>query len=546
MFDNAKHRKGHCMDKFTIQFEPMGISCQAVRGTTLLAAMIDAGLTPDAPCGGKGTCGKCKVEIIQAKKTATGEVLACQTEIQEDMTVDTRLDPKNERILSKGAVRHVPLDPYPTAAHHPGAPHYAVAFDIGTTTVVGYLLKDGVQLAVKSTMNPQIKFGADVISRANYVLENGAAGQDALSGAVRGAVDGIVGQLCDENGIPRDAIELVSVVGNTCMHHLYLGLMPDTLVVSPYMPRVREAGVLDPAAYGLHINPNGKLLWFPNIAGFVGGDTVACLVATDFDQIEPLTLLIDIGTNGEIVLGNKDRRIACSTAAGPAFEGAKIACGMRGATGAVDHVRFENNALVLSVIGGGAPEGICGSGLMDLIAALIGNGFIEDSGRLLNPDEVETPCAKANANRLVRIDNQPAFVLAFEQESGTGERIYLSQKDVREVQLAKAAIAAGIHLMAEELGHKVEDIQSVLIAGAFGNYMDPKSACAIGLIPPMLLDRITPIGNAAGEGSKLAAISVAEFEHAKALAVTTEFLELANKAEFQDCFVDELEFNVEG
>lgn len=533
------------MESYTVQFEPMGLVYQAKAGMTLLAAMIDAGLTPDAPCGGKGSCGKCRVKILQGP--CPGEALACQTEIQSDLVVDTLLGEKQERILTHGAMRAVPLAPYATAAFREGGPHIAAAFDIGTTTVVGYLLKDGEQIGASSMMNPQIKFGADVISRANYVLEQGEAGQRALSGAVRGALDELIGRLADGAGISRKDIQLVTAVGNTCMHHLFLELKPDTLVVSPYMPRVREASVLDPAQYGLRVNPRAKLLWFPNIAGFVGGDTVGCLLATDFDHIEELTLMIDIGTNGELVLGDKNRRIACSTAAGPAFEGAKIACGMRGATGAIDHLRFADGRLSYTVIGGGKPAGICGSGLMDLVAALLQQGLIEESGRLLTPDEApNSPCARENAHRLARIDNQPAFVLAFENESATGKLVYLSQKDVREVQLAKAAIAAGIQLMAEELGKKVEEIQRVCIAGAFGNYMDPASACAIGLIPKGLLQRIVPIGNAAGEGAKLAAISAAEFEHAKSLAQTTEFLELASKPQFQDCFVDGLEFDTEG
>ena len=227
------------------------------------------------------------------------------------------------------------------------------------------------------------------------------------------------------------------------------------------------------------------------------------------------TLLIDIGTNGEMVLGNRHRRIACSTAAGPAFEGAKISCGMRGADGAVDHVWLENGEVKYHVIGGKDPVGLCGSGLLDLVAVLLKTGDLDESGYL--EDKAYTLC----------------------------DNVTLTQKDVREVQLAKAAIRAGIELMAERMGVEIEDIRQVYLAGAFGNYMDAASACAIGMIPPVLLDKIRPIGNAAGEGAKLCALSRAEFRRSQQLADETEFLELASLPQFQDSYVDALDFSEE-
>ena len=296
------------------------------------------------------------------------------------------------------------------------------------------------------------------------------------------------------------------------MHHLMLGIDTKPLVTPPYMPNVYQALEL-PADTVLPIH--GTLRVLPNIAGFVGGDTVGCMVATRFDQLEDLTLMIDIGTNGEMVLGNKHRRIACSTAAGPAFEGAKISCGMRGAAGAIDHVWMEKDEIKYHVIGEVKAEGICGSGLLDLVAALLNSGIVDESGYLEGKE----------------------FTIC--------EGVTLTQKDVREVQLAKAAIRAGIELLAEKLGAAVEDIRKVYLAGAFGNYLAPASACRIGMIPPVLIDRIEPIGNAAGEGAKLCAMSEAEFKYAQALAENTEFLELASLPQFQDCYVDALEFGEE-
>ena len=238
-------------------------------------------------------------------------------------------------------------------------------------------------------------------------------------------------------------------------------------------------------------------------------------LAAQQNKLDKLTLMIDIGTNGEMVLGNKDRRIACSTAAGPAFEGAKISCGMRGAEGAVDHVWLENGQVNYHVIGDVPPEGLCGSGLLDLVAVLLELEIIDESGYL--EDKEYTLC----------------------------DNVVLTQKDVREVQLAKAAIRAGIELLAENLGIGVADIQNVYLAGAFGNYLTPASACRIGMIPPVLLDRIQPIGNAAGEGAKLCALNREEYLYSQTLAKNTDFLELASLPQFQDCYVDALEFSEE-
>ena len=469
--------------EYSITFLPRNVRVSVEENTTLLRAQIAAGLRPDAPCGGKGTCGKCRVWVEGQ------EVLACQTLVHADMTVVTEQE-KDVRILTEGLTVQAAPD---------GTDDYALAFDIGTTTVVAYLLDGhtGALLARGSAMNPQSQFGADVISRIQYAM---AEGGEALSGCIRQAMEELTRTVCREAGIQPEAVTAAAIVGNTAMHHLLLGIDPKPLVTPPYMPAVFEA------------LERGTARILPNIAGFVGGDTVGCMVSTRFDRLEDLTLLIDIGTNGEMVLGNKHRRIACSTAAGPAFEGAKISCGMRGAEGAVDHVWLENGEVRYHVIGDTAPIGLCGSGLLDLVAVLLELEIIDESGRMEGKEY--TLC----------------------------KNVTLTQKDVREVQLAKAAIRAGIELLAERMDVQVADIQTVYLAGAFGNYLDPASACRIGMIPPVLLDRIRPIGNAAGEGAKLCALSRKEFEYSKQLAKETEFLELASLPQFQDCYVDALEF----
>ena len=483
--------------KLTIQGQNRVIDAPA--GANLLEVLRENGLHPDAPCGGKGKCGKCKVIVDGV------EQLACQTTVGRDMSL-VLPHPDGAQILT---------DARTTAVQPDGGNRFCIAFDLGTTTVVAYLMDGatGTLLSKTSCMNPQSQFGADVISRIEYAMEGHAA---ELSGCIRDALSELTVTAAKQAGISPADITAAGIVGNTAMHHLLLEIDPKPLTVPPYMPNVSEALTLSPEGL-LPINPAGTVRILPNIAGFVGADTVGCLLATRLDTLDDLTLMIDIGTNGEMVLGNKNRRIACSTAAGPAFEGAKIECGMRGAPGAVDHVTVEDGKLHFHVIGECEAAGLCGSGLLDLIAALLETGEIGASGRMESGNTYELE----------------------------GTKVYLTQKDVREVQLAKAAIRAGIELMCKRMGVNVADIRQVLLAGAFGNYLDPRSACSIGMIPPALRERIIPIGNAAGEGAKMAVLNGSEFEYSKRLARETEFLELASMPEFNDCYVDCLCFEEE-
>lgn len=483
--------------QYTITFQPGGQQVTVPEGTTLLQAQIAAGLQPDAPCGGHGACGKCKVRLSDGR-----DVLACQTPVRRDETVFP---------AQTGQAQILTASSHTAPPRPDGADAYALAIDIGTTTLAAYLLsgETGAVLASASRLNPQSQFGADVISRLQLALEGKG---DGLCRCVRDALAALTMELASSASIAPAEITAAAIVGNTAMHHLLLGIDPAPLVTPPYMPGKKEAMELPAESL---LPTAGTVRMLPNIAGFVGGDTVGCMVATRFDQLEALTLLIDIGTNGEMVLGSSQRRIACSTAAGPAFEGAKISCGMRGAAGAVDHVTHTQGKLSYHVIGDGEAVGLCGSGLLDLTAALLDAGIISESGYLPGGSYQLCP------------------------------GVTLTQKDVREVQLAKGAIRAGIELLARQLGVAVDDIETVYLAGAFGNYLNPASACRIGMIPPVLQERIVPIGNAAGEGAKLCAVSRADFAYSQHLADTTEFLELASLPEFQDRFVDSLSFSEE-
>ncbi len=489
---------------YQITFIKEEISCKVPAGMTLLEAQIAAGLTPNAPCGGKGSCGKCRVSVNG------NTILACQTLIEGDMEVDTASHEEDGvQILMEGSERRVSFVPG-ALPKDVSAPALA-AVDLGTTSVVAYLLdgKTGERLAVKSMLNPQRQYGADVVMRSSYALEKGSG---ILSSCIRRSIIELLRELAMECGkSPKDIVRVV-MVGNSCMHHLFLEIPVDSLVLAPYEPKVKDALILRAADYGLMVHPLAELWWLPNIGGFVGSDTVGCLLASGMDQGTPMTLLVDIGTNGEMVLGNASTGLtACSTAAGPAFEGAKITCGMRGSAGAIDHVYLEKGELKYHVIGGGEPLGICGSGLLDAAACFLEMGIIDESGRM-----------------------KETFYFT--------RNVYVNQKDIRELQLAKAAISTGIRILCRQKGIEVMDIEQMLIAGAFGNYLNTASACAVGLIPPELSGRITSIGNAAGEGAQIAALSILEFVRSQKLAKETVFLELALDPEFQDIYVDELEF----
>lgn len=589
-----------------ITFKPSGVVFEAAEGMTIMESIRAAGLKLDAPCGGNGTCKKCKVKITDAE--GTREVLACQTRIDHELTVDISRSDEGHRILMGGITRDV--DPTPAISvytldipkpdtsdlrdswlrlrdtlaaksgkasdsYQPnlkiisglyqtleannyhvdaivcgnelldvvpvGSPVLGLAYDIGTTTVACYFLdlRTGEQLSQASLLNPQTTYGGDVIMRVKYCVENGLAGP---TGDIRKALNTLAAKCAASAKQKMKDIYFITVVGNTCMHHLFMGISPASLAYAPYTPAVAEPLQVTAGAFGFTVNPSAKLNMLPNIAGFVGADTVGAALAASMDDKEEVTLLIDIGTNGEMVLGTKKHLVACSTAAGPAFEGALISCGMRGAEGAIDHVSLENGKFTYSVIGGGKPIGICGSGLIDLLSELVRCGLVESAGRLRMGDEITSADGIPFRNRISMQDGLRAFLLADAETTGTGEALYFTQKDIREVQLAKGAMAAGIQMMCRRLGICTGDIRQVMIAGAFGSYMSPVSACGIGLIPPELGNVVLAIGNAAGQGARLCALSLAEYERAARLARSMDYLELAADPAFQDVFVDELEF----
>ncbi|MCX7796507.1 MAG: ASKHA domain-containing protein [bacterium] len=408
-------------------------------------------------------------------------------------------------------------------------PLYGVAIDIGTTTIVAYLLdlKKG-EIDVASSMNPQAKRGADVISRIDYSIRGGL---QELRDLVVGEINRLIEELCNRQSIEPTDIYDITIVGNTTMMHIFLGVPPNYIAVSPYIPTFTRSMLLEASQLGIHINPRGKCYVLPNISGYVGADTVGVVLATRLYKGDGVKLALDIGTNGEMVLKDGDKLFACSTAAGPAFEGANITYGMRGAKGAIDHINIDDGKINVHVIGDVQPIGICGSGLLDAIAVMIELGILDETGKIVYPE------GELIKDLIRKTENGLEFLLR-----ANGGEILINQRDVRELQLAKSAIRAGIEILLEETGRDYKDIDTVYLAGAFGTYLNPESAVKIGLLPPIPIGRIYSVGNAAGEGAKLALLDKDQRRIAEEISKNISYIELSSRRDFQEKFMEFMYF----
>ncbi len=607
-----------------VTFQPEGRNVFVLDGAKLVEAAGRAGIILNQPCGGEGTCGKCRVQILQeapeptaAERThldqqqlGAGWRLACQVTVRDDLVVSIPEETRffEQVVLTRGEGRRYPFRPgvrkacvrVPPASVddqrsdldrlqdaigdgpltadlglvrslpgilrqgdgsvtavleddvlrgvEPGdttASLWGVAFDIGTTTIVGSLvpLADPSRrsaAAVAARTNPQVHFGDDVVSRIGYVQKH-RDGLERLRKRLLACLNEMILELCEVGGAEPEAIWEVTAAGNTTMSHIFLGVDPTPIAHAPSVAVVRQALDVRAREVGLQVARGADLYVLPNIAGFVGSDTVALVLATGMHRDETVRLGIDIGTNGEVVLGNSERMMACSCAAGPAFEGARIRDGMRAAEGAISKVVI-NEQIEVGVIGGGRASGICGSGLIDAVAQMLDAGVLNHMGRILTCEEAPADLPEAVRNALVECDGQPAVELVPPSLSKTGEGILLTQRDVREVQLAKAAIQAGIGVLAGEYGIAPEQVAQVLLAGGFGNFVRRSQARRLGLLPAIGNDHIEFVGNAASAGAKTVLLCRDAREEAEQISRSTEYVELANRPDFQQLFADALTF----
>ena len=597
--------------KLEVTYLPFDRTTRVPPGTTVFSAAHWIGLPIDSTCGGRGTCGKCKVRVIRGgadaetadhrqlrpAEIADGWRLSCQARIYQDMTCEVPQLLRVPKAATMGLGRLVILDPnvrkvylelseptmedqrsdvarlrdaltkeghdmvagvavlrtLPTVFREAGfrvtavlggdqliaveagdttGECYGVAFDVGTTTLVGTLmnLRTGMAASVLSTLNGQAPFGADVISRISHGM-NGPEAIQELQAAVAGTMNTILAELYQETGVtPEQTYEAV-VVGNVTMLHLLFGIDPTHLSMSPFTPAFMDQLTVEAREIGLQIHPHGYIQTLPALGAYVGADIVAGVLATGVAREDKLRVFVDVGTNGEIVLGSAQRALATAAPAGPAFEGSQIKCGMRATGGAIEGVTLGDR-VELQIIGGDVPaEGICGSGLVDAVAQLLLAGLLDHSGRFKKPEDVPDHPLR---DRLIDIDGMRAFLLA--------DGVYLTQRDIRELQFAKGSIATGIKVLMDILGVTAEDLDEVLLGGSFGSYLNPESAKIIGLVPPVDVDRIIAVGNSAGEGAKIALLSYRERQVAFELPSRIEYIELSGRSDFNDSFISVLGF----
>lgn len=492
-----------------IELHPLGKVLSIAQGAPLQDALFGQGV--EFPCGGRGRCRGCKVKVLtgsmpvseeEREKLTPAELqqgwrLACRARAQTNVTLE--LAQWEAPILSD----ETPFSFRPRAG-------IGVAIDLGTTTIVAQLLdlQTGNVLAVNTALNEQALHGADVMSRVEYAVRGG---QPLLQSIVRNQLRGLVTSLMGSGY--KDGLESIVIVGNTVMHHLFCGIDVEPLSRVPFEPLTMATGTFAAEELGWPLGKQTRVWFLPCLGGFVGSDVLAGVLATGMAETEKITALIDLGTNGEIVLGNRRRLLCASTAAGPAFEGARIGMGMRAATGAITSVRREQRSLRCHVLGNGTARGICGSGLVDAVAAALELGLVQSSGRLARggPLELTPP-------------------------------VSLSQRDIRELQLAKGAIAAGFELLLQKWGAGLEDIGELYLAGAFGNYINLSSGRRIGLLK-VPVEKVAPAGNTALLGAKLALFSLPEkgTDYTE-LRARVEHVSLHEMPEFQERFVAEMAF----
>jgi uncharacterized 2Fe-2S/4Fe-4S cluster protein (DUF4445 family) len=606
-----------------LTFEPTGRAVSVLEGSTILEAAAGAGLVLDTPCGGAGTCGKCRVQVTRGAGHPTeadrrffsqedikdGSRLACQNHALDGMEVHvpfTSLFAGSHQIVErttvgkpediKPAVRktYVELSPPTLTDATPDLLRleqrigpfetdlpllrqiprrlrtqgfagtavlagrrlidfesgntanecFGVAFDIGTTTLVASLvhLGSGQEQAVASGLNPQVSLGDDVLSRIMHSSSR-ANGLDELRCAVIEEAGRMIETLYSEAGVSAQHTYEIAFAGNTTMQHILCGVDPSPLGEVPFTPAYGRGPLVSARDVEIPIHPQGTVYVFPVIGGFVGGDTVAGMLATRLDSSVGPALMVDIGTNGEIVLAHDGRWLAASTAAGPAFEGARIRCGMRGTQGAIEKVILDDDVR-LQVIGGLAPMGICGSGMIDLLAELLQHDIVSPDGRLCRPEELPKGLSPSLARR-VQVDQNghTLFVVADPPEEKPGKAIALTQRDIRELQLGCGAIRAGISILLREAGLTAAALSSVFIAGGFGSFIRRNHAQRIGLIPAEVdHGRIHHVGNTSLAGARLVLLSIEAREHAETLARRTRHVELSVNTGFQPAFADAMIF----
>ncbi len=479
-------------------------------GETLLALLRKAGFSVPAACGGRGKCGKCRVKLNNVAR------LACKVIPSDGDIVE----------LPEAAGGAILTDTVGITAPKAAQSGIVAAVDLGTTTVAVriYDLKNAAELKTLSAWNKQAAYGGDVISRIRYTMDE-PDGLHELSSIIRRQTEELILTALADCGRDKSELKSVFLAGNTVMQHIFAGLPVRSIATAPFKPETLFLVPTGDTLLGAELN------YSPCVAGYVGGDITAGLLASKLCAAEGSSLFLDIGTNGEMALVSGGRVSCCAVASGPAFEGAGISCGMPALTGAVSHVRYDRGFLY-DVIGATTPTGICGSGLIDLAAALLKLGCIDNGGRLLPPE-----LAPEKLRRYIRPDGQGNGVFYLT------ENVYLTAADVRSLQLAKAAVAGGIEVLLARQGIGVSELDRVCLAGGFGNYIDPKSAMVIGMLPELEPEKLRCLGNTSLAGVSMAAVDPEARRELRSCAEKCEYIELSGLRDFTEAFTDNMTFD---
>lgn len=493
--------------KLTIERGGESRTVTAPEEMTLLEILRREGIRFAAPCGGHGACGKCRVSVSDSG--GQRRVLACRTLLRRDMRLS--LPEASGGILEEGKPGQTGVTPDRSGL--------GAAVDLGTTTLVAelYDLSDGRLLGRKSAWNAQSAYGADVITRIQYTIDE----PDGLQ-TLRDLVHGQIAEMLRSLGAEPETLRETVIAGNTIMQHIHAGLDPRGLASAPYAP---VSLFTDTTEEGL--------LYAPCAASYVGGDIMAGLLSAGLHRQKGQHLFLDIGTNGEMALGGSEGFLCCAAASGPAFEGAGIACGMAGTEGAVSRVRWGEQGHEIETVGGAEPRGLCGSGLIDLLGLLAERRLIGPTGRLLPPEE-----APPGFEKWLDEDENGNGVFYLDRERG----IYLGASDVRQLQLAKAAVAAGIHVLLETAGIRAEGVSAVILSGGFGSYLDPKSAAAIGMLPPVLAQKARALGNCSLAGARMALLDLEKRREMLEIQSACRYLDLSGNAMFMREYPEQMFF----
>jgi uncharacterized 2Fe-2S/4Fe-4S cluster protein (DUF4445 family) len=609
--------------KITVEFISHKKKTRVPAGMSIFDSANWIGLPIESTCGALGTCGKCKIRVLEGqsginefdvkffteKELKEGWRLSCKAIISQDMVCEIPQLLGIPKASIMGFGRHVILNPNvhkvyldlkPPTMEDQCSDHnrihdaliengfdvqlpldvlkllpsilrqskwkitavvvgqelvkietgdtsnrcYGIAFDIGTTSVVGTLmdLNTGSSVAISSTLNDQAVFGADVITRISYTMTH-KNGIGELQKKIIKTLNTLIKELLNKSNISNHEIYEIVITANATMVHLLLGLDPEAIGVTPFIPVLTDSYKLHADELNLKVLPHAHIFFLPHLGAYVGADIVGGLLASGIVQEDALRLLVDVGTNGEIILGSKNGAVATAAPAGPAFEGAQIKDGMRASEGAIESVRIFEDKIELQVIGDVPPVGLCGSGLLDVVAQLRMIGFLETSGKFVKSNNINTKSSTLFQQRMCTDnDGVQSFVLAWPNETGNNKQIVLTQRDIRELQFAKSAIAGGIEILMKKLNVNTNELKNIYLAGSFGNYINPVSAIVVGLVPPIPIDCIKSIGNSSGEGAKIALTSFRERQKVNKYENIVDYLELSGSTEFSDTFMKLLDF----